>query len=91
MVMHIHRMYLIMMIPSWLTKQVKGEESIALIFLFNSTFFILFNHHFSVYVVYNFYRSSFLYCDLATVQFYKDVSYSAKMQCLNHCPCETRF
>lgn len=91
MVMHIHRIHLTMVIPSWLTRQVKDEESMALIFLFSSTFFILVNYCFGVYVVYHFYCSGFLYRDLGMVQFYKAISYSAKMQYLNHCPWEISF
>lgn len=91
MVMHIHRMRLVMMISPRLTKRVKGEEIIALIFIFSSTFFILVNYCFGVYVVHHFYYSGFLYWDLGMVQFYKVDMYSDKMQHLNHCPCETSF
>lgn len=63
----------------------------ALIFLFSSTFFILVNYCFGVYVVYHFYCRGFLYRDLGMVQFYKAISYSAKMQYLNHCPWEISF
>lgn len=90
MVMYIHRRNLVV-IHSWLTRQVKDEESIAVIFVFNSTLFILVNYYFRVSVAHHFQSSYFLYHDLAMVQFYRGVSRSAKTQYLNYCPWEIIF